>query len=345
MDSDAAKTSESAGQAQPGNAIVQTVTNVVPASGMRAWGQRMVLKWLAGGVGHPYVKQIRDNLDEQEGRSKVNMMLAEEVGRQAIQDPRIVEQYKARILGDLWRKQENLDAVGQKTEQIIEESPVAEQEPPPDREPDADFLGAFTREAENASSDELRERLARLLAGEIRHPGSVGRATVRLVADLDQDTLAAFQNLMGRRLRDVIVKGADWDEGIMFAQGMRLESAGLVHASNAFMANQIKADPDGNAFVMGEHLGLAMAVDPGFAQQQPVWLLTKAGLEISKLLPRLPDERATLREVFDRLAKDQVRTAHIGAVVNTPNGIMVVHQELLYQRPPVPLQPGASIAP
>ena len=53
--------------------------------------QRLALKWLAGGIAHPYIREVRDNLDTLEGRSKVNMMLAEEVGRQALGDPLVFQ--------------------------------------------------------------------------------------------------------------------------------------------------------------------------------------------------------------------------------------------------------------
>ena len=58
---------------------------------------------------------------------------------------------------------------------------------------DADWLNYFDGYAEKASSENVRDLWARVLAGEIRRPGSFSRATLRLLAELDQRMAAWFQ--------------------------------------------------------------------------------------------------------------------------------------------------------
>ena len=56
--------------------------------------RRAIFRLIAGGIGLPYYEKIRENLDTIEGRSRINALVAEEVGRQAIADPEFMERAK-----------------------------------------------------------------------------------------------------------------------------------------------------------------------------------------------------------------------------------------------------------
>ena len=60
-------------------------------------------------------------------------------------------------------------------------------------EVDPDWLNYFDGYAEKATSENVRDLWARVLAGEIRNPGSFCRATLRLLAELDQQMASWFQ--------------------------------------------------------------------------------------------------------------------------------------------------------
>lgn len=322
-------------------AVQMAVASGVPAT-LKTWGEGIVKKWLAGTIGHPYVREVRDNLDEVEARSKVNMMLAEEIGRQAIADPEVVERYKARILGDLFRKQVNLEAVGAMAEEALESDPQADAQVHAGQEPDPDWMGAFTREAENASSEGLRRRLAGVLAGEIKKPGSFARSTVRLIGDLEQDLLTRFKQLLDRRYGGVILSDDTWTaDPIHYNLGLELENMGLV--SGTTMSGQdVKPGPDGFAYVVGGSWALSLKVQPTFSHRTSVWVLTRAGREVADLIDN-HDERATLTLAFGKMNKEMIDQAWLGRVFRTSDTSgQVMREQMIWSKSTVPT---ASVAP
>lgn len=94
--------------------------------------------------------------------------------------------------------------------------------------PDEDWMMAFMRHAEDASSEQLQALFGRILAGQINRPGSFSRATLRAVADMDQAVADDFMWFWGHCIGDgaptsiVSGPGADW------ARLNRLRDAGLV---------------------------------------------------------------------------------------------------------------------
>lgn len=58
-----------------------------------------------------------------------------------------------------------------------------------------DWLSAFENVAAPVSTEDMQERLSRILAGEIQQPGSFSVRTLKLVADLDKQVLALFKTL------------------------------------------------------------------------------------------------------------------------------------------------------
>lgn len=56
-----------------------------------------------------------------------------------------------------------------------------------------DWLDYFEREAEMASSDDLRLAFGKILAGECRRPGSFSKSTLRVLSQLSQETANSFQ--------------------------------------------------------------------------------------------------------------------------------------------------------
>lgn len=323
-------------------AAVQSAIPSVAADTLKKAASRVIGSIVAGTIGHSGVgQQIRDNLDEQAARSKVNSMLAEEVGRQAVADPKIVERFKARILGDLWSKQENVEATTQKAKKIIDDDPQSDEKIEVGNEPSGDWLGSWKREAENATSDELRDRLAAVLAGEIKRPGSYSRATIRLVGDLERETIERFRSVLSRRVANAIVTGDDWQQkSDTYILGLELEDAGLV-SGTASAGVTLNADHRGLAIYRGNAFGIAIK-GAGFSHRVPVWVLSSAGVQIANLLAS-PDETVGLKIAFEGMSKEQIEEAYLGPVVRSPQGLEgIAHAHLLWKRPSVDFGRKAS---
>lgn len=315
------------------NQIATIIDNTGLPDTIKGRAKRFILRWIAGSIAHPYVRQIRENLDEIEGRSRVNMMLAEEVGRLAVADPVIVERAKARFLGNMLQQQDNVENVARiaqekldtMTEEEISDSAGME-------EPGIDWMNAFTRQAENATSDELRERLASILAGEIRKPGTFSRSTLRIIAEMDQETLLEFRETIQNRVGHYVIREQDWNSGKGFDRGVMLEDAGLISGSSGLTNLTIRTDENGVGVFTGKTHGIAVIGTPRIEKHVGVWLITRAGLEVASLLPD-PDEMAGLRRVADMLDRNQISKIVIGRAIISDNRISVAHDEVPWTLP------------
>nr|WP_176024879.1 DUF2806 domain-containing protein [Brucella pseudintermedia] len=94
------------------------------------------------------------------------------------------------------RLQANKDAVVQGALQDLRNSPVSEEDDNAGpHELNDEFLNRFERYAEDASTEELQQRWSKVLAGEIRKPGTFNRKVLRAVDELEPETAILFQRV------------------------------------------------------------------------------------------------------------------------------------------------------
>lgn len=315
---------------QNGNPLAPIIQATNLPSTLKGKAQRIFLRFLAGSLAHPYVREVRQNLDDMDARSRINMMVAEELGRQAIADPAFMERAKARLLGETVQKQENLESVLVAANEKIEQTVDADAEGIGENEPSQDWINSFTREAELASSDELRDRLAGILAGEIKNPGSFSRSTIRTVAEMDQELLQQFSRALQYRFDDAILTEESWNTGEMFMIGTALEHAGLIGGTSGFIHKQIKGNQDGNAFLVRSGNAIVIKSKPGVEKQLSCWLMTKVGQQIASLLDH-PSSVDQLKLAAKRLNKDEVTSIHLGRLIN--GGAQVMQDQQLWPEP------------
>ncbi len=272
-------------ESSPGNSLLAALDATgVPAT-IKGKVQRTILRFIAGGIGFEAWQEIREKLDTIDGRSRINMMLAEHIGRQAIADPEIVNRAKARFLGDLARKQENLEAVALLANEAIEADPDAEQaSESAGSEPSQDWMNAFIREAENASSDDLRQRLAGVLSGEAKNPGTFSRSTVRFISEVEKETLEYFQDALLYRFSEVIYIDDSWKSGKRFVQGSALEDAGLISGVTGTTHMSWNLNSEGSSLLWSNGIGIVFEGRPDLKIKVNCWIITKLGLEVSSLL-------------------------------------------------------------
>lgn len=92
--------------------------------------------------------------------------------------------------------QANKDAVVQGALQDLRSSPVSEKEDNAGPEQlDEEFLNRFERYAEDASTEELQQRWSKVLAGEIRKPGTFSRKVLRAIDELEPETALLFERV------------------------------------------------------------------------------------------------------------------------------------------------------
>ena len=88
------------------------------------------------------------------------------------------------------------------------------------------FFNRFERYAEDASSDDLRQRWGRILAGEIRKPGRFSQKVLRIVDELEPDLALLFEEKCKYLFAEVWPRALVGD--LSFHDQARLTHAGLL---------------------------------------------------------------------------------------------------------------------
>ena len=65
----------------------------------------------------------------------------------------------------------------------------------PDHEPDHDLVARFFSDVQDVSSEELQQLWAKVLSGEIEHPGTTSFLSLSILKNLDRDTAKLFRKL------------------------------------------------------------------------------------------------------------------------------------------------------
>jgi hypothetical protein len=277
----AAVTENSKGTNSIDSSELATIANAtgVPAT-FKKRAQNWLVRFIGGTVAAPLVKAGRESWDIVEGRSKVSQMLAEEVGRQAIADPELVERAKAHFLSDIFRKQENREAVAAEAHEQLAASP--EKTEATEEDVDEDWMNVFSRYAEAASSQRVRAIWGKILAGEIRKSGSFSALTMRILSEMDQDIAQEFEFFAQYVFGGYAVKQKSWNRGRFFDLGCKLETAGLVTGGSGAVNRIIQAKTEAVLTLAsyGDYLFLAK-MDEG--AQYPVLALTNSGKQLLNL--------------------------------------------------------------
>ena len=140
--------------------------------------------------------------DEQRAETAARIKLinrtAEHIARQMQIDPEYarvaVQKFGHRVL----REQVNLDMIGQKTAKEIRDASDSIEQSVPEESGNTindDWLNVFETEARLKSTEEMQVFFGKVLAGEIRKPGTYSTRTVKILASLDQGVANQFARL------------------------------------------------------------------------------------------------------------------------------------------------------
>ncbi|MEG8025067.1 DUF2806 domain-containing protein [Sphingomonas aurantiaca] len=180
--------------------------------------------------------------------------------------------------------------------------------------PEDDWMNTFMRFAEDASSDKLQDLFGRILAGQVKRPGSFALSTLRAVSELDQAIAADFSFVWAKSVGEAVDYGAEYHRGEGFARWKRLAEAGLMAPSET-----AQFLPSFNPILNGSSLWGPMSADGTFLLIHfpehcgARWVgidFTRVGREIGSILAR-PDYEANMREAGLRLAPQGVNRVEL----------------------------------
>jgi Protein of unknown function (DUF2806) len=117
---------------------------------------------------------------------------AAEAAAKQFDDPELAARALARYGADIVRQQANLESILRKaTEEIASDPPQQD----PAEEIDDDWLSRFYSEASKTSDEEMQTYLGKILAGEIKQPGSFSVRSVLTLCMIGRDTANSFQHM------------------------------------------------------------------------------------------------------------------------------------------------------
>ncbi|MFK4809689.1 DUF2806 domain-containing protein [Devosia sp. ZW T5_3] len=249
-----------------------------------------------------------------------------EVGAQAIaqlkSNPDAVDAVIEAIAPQGWtRKIENTSAVFEKAAEDLRLNPPTEtQSVAGDETMTPEIADRLEQYAAGATTDEVRERWGRVLAAEIRQPGTFSLKVLRIIDELDDRLPAVFERLAGDRLHSDCVPRCLSGE-LNYTDQIDLIDAGLLHDPGSGGAYQFRMFAEGSENTTGQRESTEVWVfqtDTGTitvprsgsysvasGAQEPInsndgrpglpsYLLTSAGEAITSILPPVDNAKRYL---------------------------------------------------
>lgn len=349
---------------QADRASALAVVDKISTKSWRVWAAKAVTTALLGGEkGAAVYAQAREHLDLIDARSAMNQQLYATAMQQVVEDPDEVERAKARLVGDALRKHLNVEATIAKAAPHLEAEPTlritdqtdglneggepseADTSSREDRAKteatalDSDWAATWNDLAENASSEELRERLGRVLAGELTRPGTYSRATVRAISELEQEGLESLRSVARYRFGQVLHPPKGWyDQNRNLCE--KLLESGLIRDSGLEMSIQLNCKLVANGVfasgIKGDNLGLIVNADSETSFSNSLIPLTKVGIAVSQLLMD-SNERAVIDQIVGEWDKSHIKQILIGPYVvhGNGNGFGIKGGTLIYNAPQI----------
>ena len=129
--------------------------------------------------------------DQTTGRSLFASEAAKAAARKFASDEQLIERAVDHFGARIIKEQRNREVIAQAVVKELGSAPPTEDT---NQEIDEDWLDMFSRIAEKRSNQDMQRYLAKLLAGEIRKPGSFAPSTVEVLSKLTPDLARIFQN-------------------------------------------------------------------------------------------------------------------------------------------------------
>jgi hypothetical protein len=226
--------------------------------------------------------------------AEINLIeaLAAEAKEHVLSDPALVRRALWSLFGERVREQKNIESVASEAIESLKQLPPPEGESSEGTVSD-DWLNLFSSYAKMASSEHFRALWGRVLAGEIREPGAFSLSTLRVMAELDKQIAASFEQAMRLRFSGFIPKSPELSGELLLDLTM-LEEVGLLQEVNGSLQLDLKNDSTGYAHYFEKDWGVRMKLQAGAAITVLVIRISRSGREIGSILPNIaPEEQCS----------------------------------------------------
>lgn len=204
---------------------------------------KAISRLIGAGVDIPaaYLDQIAQGIrDKTDARTALSQAIAEHVKTQAVGDPDVMERAMNSMLSRSYRAQVNKDSVAKAAIEDLSETPPKE-----DNGGVSDvWMDKFERHAEEAGSVDLQLLFGKILAGEIREPGTISPATLHLVSMLDAQTASLIDKVLPYTLSTGVTLLAALPEKLSATEISFIEQSGFFSGDKRY---SLTLNEDGRA--------------------------------------------------------------------------------------------------
>lgn len=215
-------------------------------------------------------------------------------------DPEFADRAAENYLRSLTSRQENKDAVARQAIEDLRRDPAADEAGP---ELDPLFVNKLERHAEDAATESLREKWGRVLAAEVRHPGTITPRVMRIIDEIDAETAQLFERFCTSRLANCVptcLSGKlEFDETTKLVGAGLIVDPGFVGQVRLFSESALESGEKLHVSELGRRaIGLPRGVSipqtatgdlPFKPDKQgnptiPIYVLTDEGYAVSRIL-------------------------------------------------------------
>ena len=257
---------------------------------------------------------VQDIRNKTEGRKQISSAISQEVSALVVKDADLLERAKHSLVAREYRCQDNKEKIAKKTIEILEESSTENADQQPKLHAvDPDWMNIFEKFAQDASTEKMQMRWAKILAGEIKAPTSFSLKTLRFVSELDAKTGILFENISKLAINGSNIPSPVELKGSALAELMHLESSGLLFGAAGVTSTILQPvacvheneDLYSWSFFNQDHY-VEVFLESSNDYQFPTCVLTDLGQELLKVSSKSFDH-ASLLETVSRLPKQNVR--------------------------------------
>lgn len=229
-------------------------------------------------------------------------------------NPTTAERAFRRHFSKVMSQQENIDHVLLEAKADLELNPPSANDPNQTEELSEEFMSRFEGYSAAATTDDLRQRWGRVLASEVRKPGTFSGKVLRVIDEMDIATAQLFEEVCKSRIHNLVARCVSGvlpysTTASLTTSGLMLE-AGLMQT---FGLQELETPDTGKIWAFRTAFGIIalpinVVTKDGYGDatcllmesgkpRVPVYVLTEVGVAIASILP---DNQST---TFERLAR------------------------------------------
>ena len=198
----------------------------------------------------------------------------------------IMDRIEERGLHRELRNQKNIDSINLIAAQELQTETEVSNE-----EVDKDWINRFFNYAQEISNEEMQRLWGKILAGEVKSPGSYSMRTLGVLRNLTKREAEIFLKFAQLSIKgpdsSYILNPRDYLEdkfGISFTDKLIMDEAGLMSTDDLFIKFK-KADSNSQeVFIYGKNLILVEREENAEPQNLPILVFTVTGIQLLKLI-------------------------------------------------------------